>query len=56
MGGCSAKFSFPFSRFLGFRFPKGYQTLAEGILNTSIDTSKKNNNIKTHPANHLLAG
>lgn len=31
MGGCSAKFSFPFSRFLGFRFPKGIKNSA-GII------------------------
>jgi hypothetical protein len=32
MGGSSVKLSFPFSRFLGFRFPNGYRTLAEGAL------------------------
>ena len=40
-------FSFPFLPFL-FLFP-----LPKERLNTSIDTSKKNNHIKTHPANNL---
>ena len=32
MGGSSVKFSFPFSRFLVFRFPNGYRPLTEGAL------------------------
>ena len=40
-------FSFPFLPFR-FLFP-----LPKERLNTSIETSKKNNNIKTHPANPM---
>jgi hypothetical protein len=50
-----SKFSFPF---LPFRFLNGYRTLAEGRCNTSIDTSKKNNNIKklTPPVQWMSGG
>ena len=46
MGGSSAKLSFPFSRFLGFRFcRRDTEPLPKERLNTSIDTSEKNNDI-----------
>ena len=32
-----------------FRFPKGYRTLAEGVLEYEHWYEQENNNIKTHP-------
>ena len=51
MSGCSVKLSFPFSLFR-FRFcRRDIESLQKELLNTSIDTSEKNNDIyKTHPA------